>query len=106
MKRFQLVVVEGTESGRTIPLEGHEIQLGRAASPGATAPGWIFFADPTVSRVHAALTWDHREKAYSLRRRSESNLLELNGKTLIRGTLLKPGDEIALGGITLKFHEE
>lgn len=88
-----------------IPLEGHEIQLGRASTPGATAPGWIFFADPTVSRVHAALTWDHREKGYSLRRRSETNILELNGKTLIRGTLLKAGDEVALGGTVLEFQE-
>lgn len=105
MDSLQLVILSGDEEGKAIPIRGHKVQLGRAAVPGAEAPGWIFFADRTVSRVHAMLSWDHKARAYTLHHRSETNLTEVNGKQIIRGTVIRPGDWITLGRLTLKVEK-
>ena len=50
---YQLRVVEGKHKGLVIHLDQASLTLGRATTPGESAPGYIFFYEPTVSRVHA-----------------------------------------------------
>lgn len=76
---LQLKVVEGQERGRTIRLDHPEVTLGRAQTKGERAPGWIFFHEPTVSRVHAILSWDDSRKVYVLNHRSKTNASLVNG---------------------------
>ncbi len=76
---LQLKVVEGQERGRTIRLDHPEVTLGRAQTKGERAPGWIFFNEPTVSRVHAILSWDDSRKHYILNHRSKTNASLVNG---------------------------
>lgn len=76
---LQLKVIDGQDLGRTIRLDHQEVTLGRAQSKGERAPGWIFFNEPTVSRVHAILRWDENKKHYVLNHRSKSNPSLVNG---------------------------
>lgn len=104
MRGMQLLVVSGPELGRVIPLEGEELHLGRAASPGARAPGWIFFHDNTVSRLHAVLRWDHQLGAYVLHHRSETNVTLVDGQA-ITSRPIQPGDQFSMGTVTLEMQK-
>ena len=93
---LQIRVLEGRDRGRVIPLDSPEMTLGRALDADETAPGWVLFAEPTVSRVHAVLHWDDGRSLFMLGHRSRTNPTLVDGKPVEQIQLL-PGQRIQLG---------
>ncbi len=88
-----LLVIEGVEAGRRIPLGEVEI-LGRGR--GASAR----IADPLASRLHARVR--RVGGGYSLEDLGSKNGARVNGALLAGGAFpLRDGDEIAIGSVRL-----
>jgi ABC-type multidrug transport system ATPase subunit/pSer/pThr/pTyr-binding forkhead associated (FHA) protein len=84
-----LVTREGPSAGKTYPLEGDEILIGRE-------PSSILQIDsPGVSRKHARLTFQNNQ--YLIEDLGSSNGTFVNGERISKPWLLKNGDIISLG---------
>ncbi len=105
---FQLRIVKGNQESLVISLVEQVYVLGRAQRLGESAPGHLFFFEPTVSRTHAELRWNDKKKHYTLSHRSNTN------PTLVEGTpvgkrearILAPGNEIRMGHLVLNFEQQ
>ncbi len=86
-----LVIKKGPSAGKTYPLEGDEILLGR--EPNSTLQ--IDF--PGVSRKHARLIFQYNQ--YLLEDLGSSNGTFVNGERILKSRLLKNGDIISLGSM-------
>lgn len=64
----------------------------------------ILFREPTLSRVHATLTWLARRGGYQLQHKSDVNPTLVNGRPT-KKILLTPGDQIQLGHLLLELEE-
>ncbi len=95
MAGYQLVVLEGKDLGRIIPLVGPSLTLGR---PGAGTEGAVEFEDPSVCRVHAVLT-RIRGGGYELSNRSFTDPARVDGEPATSGVRLVPGSRIQLGDL-------
>jgi ABC-type multidrug transport system ATPase subunit len=84
-----LAIKEGSSAGKTYPLEGDEILIGR--EPGST----LQIDSPGVSRKHARLTY--RNNQFLLEDLGSSNGTFINGERISSPCLLKNGDVISLG---------
>jgi len=88
-----LLVIEGLEAGRRIPL-GEVETLGRGRSASAR------IADPLASRLHARIR--RCGQGYSLEDLGSKNGSRVNGALLAGGAFpLRDGDEIAVGSVCL-----
>lgn len=102
---YQLKVVEGPGFGRVVPLTTEEISLGRAQDAHQpSSAGAIYFFEGTVSRVHAALSWDDRSKAYRLKHLSKTNHTKVNGREVLE-QILEIGDRIGMGRLLLEVQK-
>ncbi|MBI3927360.1 MAG: FHA domain-containing protein [Armatimonadetes bacterium] len=97
-----LRIIEGQNTGQVVELDHPEITIGRALKKGESAPGWVFFAEPTVSRVHAVLSWNDRKRRYTLRHRSKTNPTMVDGNPVER-KLLEPGCTIQMGLLVVEL---
>jgi ABC-type multidrug transport system ATPase subunit/pSer/pThr/pTyr-binding forkhead associated (FHA) protein len=84
-----LVIKEGPSAGKTYPLEGDEILIGR--EPNST----LQIDAPGVSRKHARLTFQNNQ--YLLEDLGSSNGTFVNGERITKSWPLKNGDLISLG---------
>lgn len=98
MARFQLVVVEGKDAGRVVPLDAPSVTLGR---PGAGVEGAIEFEDPSVSRVHAVLNLV--DDQYELSNRSFTNPARVDGEPATTRVRLREGARIQLGSLVCEI---
>lgn len=89
MAQFRFVMRSGPTVGRTFPLEGEEIFIGRDTS------NRISINDAEVSRKHARLVW--QGEFYLLEDLGSTNGTFVNGQRLTGSVALKPGDLVALG---------
>ncbi len=85
----RLVIIEGKEKGKVIPLENGSTIIGRTK-------GDVILQDPRVSRSHVSLNYDERSGKLSF-----SDLKSLNG-VLVNGTntengVLVDGDRLQIG---------
>jgi serine/threonine protein kinase len=102
---FQLKIIEGPGYGRVIPLQVNEISLGRAQdAQQPSAPNAVFFMEGTVSRVHARLLWDDRNKVFKIQHLSKTNQTKVNEK-VIQEHVLEFGDRIGLGKLVLEVQK-
>jgi pSer/pThr/pTyr-binding forkhead associated (FHA) protein len=76
-------------AGRTFPVDGDELTVGRA--PGCA----VLLDDPTVSSIHARLT--RRGEQVVLDDLGSRNGTLLNGRRLKAPTALSPGDRVGIG---------
>ncbi|GMU52256.1 MAG: hypothetical protein AMXMBFR33_14020 [Candidatus Xenobia bacterium] len=98
---FQLRVIGGSERDRVIPLLSKEIILGRAANARVPSKeGQVFFTDPTVSRTHCTLRWDHRRKCYLLTHLSRTNSTKVDDERVTQAPLTV-GTKIQMGHVLL-----
>jgi ABC-type multidrug transport system ATPase subunit/pSer/pThr/pTyr-binding forkhead associated (FHA) protein len=84
-----LVIKEGPSAGKTYPLEGEDILIGR--EPNST----LQIDSPGVSRKHARLTFQNNQ--YVLEDLGSSNGTYVNGERILQPSPLKNGDIIGLG---------
>jgi predicted component of type VI protein secretion system len=89
MAQFRFVMRSGPTVGRTFPLEGNEISIGRDTS------NKISINDAEISRKHARLLW--RDEGYVLEDFGSTNGSFVNGQRLSGSIPLKVGDLVALG---------
>ncbi|MEW6279756.1 MAG: FHA domain-containing protein, partial [Candidatus Eremiobacterota bacterium] len=98
---LQLRVVGGSDRDRVIPLLTKEVIMGRATgAKGKPKEGHIYFTDPTVSRAHASLMWDHRRKVYVLTHLSRTNATKVDGERVTQAPV-KVGSSIQMGHVLL-----
>jgi diguanylate cyclase (GGDEF)-like protein len=94
--RAVLTISSGPEVGRVISLVQGEVTLGR--SPECT----VWFSDPSLSRVHAQVTFAVHE--YVLTDRASTNGSFVNDRKVLAPTALRDGDHVRLGAeTTLRF---
>ena len=86
---YLLVVNEGPSAGKTYPLEGAEIFIGRESD------STLQIDSPGVSRKHARLTFQNNQ--YMLEDLGSSNGTFVNGERISKPWSLKNGDVINLG---------
>jgi predicted component of type VI protein secretion system len=99
-QRYRLIVKKGPNPGHTYPIFAERITIGRDPMSD------IIFKDPEVSRRHAQFA--RANESYQVEDLGSTNGTFVNGERLSgEPTLLRIGQEIALGGaITLIFDEE
>jgi len=106
---YELEVINGADQGRKIPIIGKKNMMGRRIpsreklvnSPHATR--WILFDDESVSRIHARLEWDDREKTFVLHHTLGTNETLVNSKPIERAPL-RNGDRVKMGRLELIFN--
>jgi hypothetical protein len=91
-----LVGLKGIYWGRTVPLVGAELTIGREQGNTLVCDG-----DSKVSRRHARITGS--SATYSLEDLGSANGTFVNGARINMATLLKSGDEIRIGDQTYRF---
>ena len=90
-------VLEGESHSELLKLERSVISLGRSTPETVSSPTYLTFPEPTVSRLHAVLTWEAGAKAFLLHHRSQTNPTIVNNVPIAAPQLLKDGDRIILG---------
>lgn len=101
---YQLRILKGNQQGMVVPLTEQVYILGRATSQGETAPGYMFFYEPTVSRVHAELRWNEKKKNYFVHHQSKTNPTLVEGLPVDKKTPrpLEKGHKIQMGYLVLE----
>ncbi|MGE0494814.1 MAG: FHA domain-containing protein [Vulcanimicrobiota bacterium] len=99
---LRLKIVEGAEAGELLRLESPVIKIGRASDEVEKMPGWIFLKDPTVSRLHAELSWRYEIHGFSLVHHSQKNPTLVNGRS-VQTEDLRIGDRIQIGAVVLEL---
>lgn len=89
---------------RVIRLDGKELKLGRASQGQRPGPGELLFKEPTVSRVHAVLTWKPLKGGFQLVHKSKTNPTLVNGKPT-KKILLAPGDRVQMGLLIIELED-
>ena len=87
--QFQFVVRTGPNAGKTYPLEGNEISIGRDTGNA------IALNDAEISRKHARLLW--KGSGYVLEDLGSTNGTFVNGNRLSGSVPLKSGDGVSFG---------
>lgn len=100
---YRLVVREGKDAGRSFPLLGPTVTLGR---PGSEVADAIEFEEPSVSRVHAVLQWREDEACFELSNRSLTSPAQVDGQPAVSGALLVHGSVIQLGSLLAEIRLE
>lgn len=101
---YQLRILKGNQQGMVVPLTEQVYILGRATSQGETAPGYMFFYEPTVSRVHAELRWNEKKKSYFVHHQSKTNPTLVEGLPVDKKSPrpLEKGHKIQMGYLVLE----
>ncbi|MBX3169574.1 MAG: type II secretion system F family protein [Candidatus Eremiobacteraeota bacterium] len=102
---FQLRV-KGTNPPVVHQLEMRTYMIGRGVSgTNSSRPGFLFFADPTLSAEHAQIYWHDREMTFVLRHLSATNPSKVGSVTVAPGQArgVKGGDLLTLGSLELVF---
>lgn len=98
---LKLRVLEGGYHTEFHRLERALISIGRSTPETVSSASYLTFPEPTVSRLHAVMTWESGAKAYLLHHRSQTNPTVLNNAVISGPSLLKAGDRITLGRLVL-----
>lgn len=91
-----LEVVDGPGRGTRFRLEGHAYEMGRGAQAD------LLLDSDEVSRIHARLT--RADGEYTVEDAGSRNGILLNG-IRVHAAVLRDGDELQLGDVTLKYLE-
>lgn len=98
LPRARLVIVNGEEAKKQIPLDQPRVVIGRTPSAD------IQVRDRNVSRQQALLSG--QEGRFMLLDLSGTNPTKLNGQALEKPQALSPGDVIGVGDVVLRYEEE
>lgn len=102
---LQFRVIDGRfEIGRIWPLTQQRINVGRLPSEYEPEENELLFREPTLSRIHATLTWKAWKKGYLLEHKSDVNPTLVNGKPT-KKLLLAPGDRVQMGLLILELED-
>lgn len=101
---LEFIVLEGQAKGQVFGLRAEQIELGRKDPfMKNDPPTRISFPDPTVSGVHATLTWDGKRNRYMLTHRSTTNHTLINGKVVGQTQYIHVGDKIKMGSLVIQL---
>ncbi len=104
--RAYLVVLNRGEGTRpkedTVPISRDEVRIGRDPNNAD-----LLLDDPSISRRHAILRWDHEAEAYFLMEDGGRSGTFVAGKRVQTGqsVRLASGDSIALGPVQFRFYD-
>lgn len=102
---LQFRVVDGqVEKDLILTLDQEQFDLGRLPRDYEPTERELLFREPTLSRVHATLTWQPRKWGYELEHKSEVNPTLVNGRSITK-RLLAPGDRVQMGLLILELEE-
>lgn len=101
---LELLVVEGQGKGEFFPLLADQVELGRKDPYSKhESPSRISFPDPTVSGIHATLSWDGKRNRFLLTHRSSTNHTLINGKVVQGTQYIHVGDRIKMGSLVVQL---
>ena len=102
---LQFRVIHGQfEMDMILTLDQEQFDLGRLPRDYEPTEHELLFREPTLSRVHATLTWKKRTRCYELEHKSEVNHTLVNGRPITKA-LLAPGDRVQMGRLILELEE-
>jgi small-conductance mechanosensitive channel len=93
----RLTVVAGPVKGLEFPVQGEELVIGRAEECG------VELRDPSISKQHARLV--RRDERWLVEDMGSRHGTLLNDRPVEGAELLRSGDEVRVGGSTLRFEE-
>lgn len=102
---FQLRI-KGSNPPVVHPLQMRTYMIGRGVSgTNSSRPGFLFFADSTLSAEHAQIYWHDREMTFVLRHLSATNPSQVGNVKVSPGQArgIKAGDLLTLGSLELVF---
>ena len=94
---YFLEVLEGSESGKTVPLSGSNLIIGRDAGQCS-----LVINDQKVSRIHAQIN-RYQGDLFYLEDLGSTHGTLLNGKPLHEAALISSGDWITVGDSVMQF---
>lgn len=101
---LEFIVLEGQAKGEVFQILSDQVELGRKDPyMQADPPNRISFPDPTVSGVHATLTWDPKRNRYLLSHRSTTNHTLINGKVVQGTQYIHVGDKVKMGNLCIQL---
>lgn len=103
-EELEFLVLEGQAKGDVFALRAEQVELGRRdpRSP-QDPPERISFPDPTVSSLHATLSWDGKRNRYLLHHKSTTNHTLINGKVVAESQYIHVGDKIKMGTLVIQL---
>lgn len=103
---LQFRIIDGEfETDRIYSLTQQQIDIGRLPRDYEPKENELLFREPTLSRVHATLTWKPRKGCYEMEHKSDVNSTLVDGKSIKKKMLLVPGDRIQMGRLILELEE-
>lgn len=96
-----LRVMEGSHQQEIHNLTRTVVSIGRTTPETPYSPAYMTFPEPTLSRLHAVLSWDPEQKTYVAHHKSQTNPTLINGRHLTKPVTLTPGDTLALGRLVI-----
>jgi len=94
----RLIIIEGSDIGREIVIDGSELMIGRESQ---SATWNVRIKDNTISRPHARIEYDSGK--YILNDLGSANGTTVNEQLLIAPVTLNDGDVIGLGATKITF---
>ncbi|HEY4002483.1 MAG TPA: FHA domain-containing protein, partial [Candidatus Xenobia bacterium] len=101
---YEILIEDGQERGKTIPLDSGLLLIGREEVPGEKRAGWLLFADRSVSRRQALLWWDAREQTYDLVHVDSATNPTLIDHHPEKTALLRSGQHVKSGHLGFRLH--
>ena len=102
---LQFRLIDGQfEEHMILTLDQEQFDLGRLPRDYEPTEHELLFREPTLSRVHATLTWKNRKGGYELEHKSDVNPTLVNGRPTTK-ILLAPGDRVQMGRLILELEE-
>lgn len=100
--RYELVILEGVDQGRFIPLPPTTLRLGRGDESGV-AGSRLTLADPTVSKEQATLRWDSLAQCFVVSHSPRASNVTRVNETPVQSQPLRAGDSIRVGHLLLQL---
>lgn len=95
MTEYELIIINGINSGKRYPLLGDKVTIGRSTD------NTIVLSDDMASRHHCGI-FCHNDNKFEIRDLDSTNRTVVNGKTT-EDKILEAGDQIQIGDTTLLF---
>ena len=103
--QFRVVDGQFELSGTTFSLKRRRLEIGRLPKDCEAEDHEVLFREPTLSRVHATLTWKTLQSSYLLEHKSDVNATLVNGQP-IKKMILATGDRVQMGLLTLELEDK
>jgi pSer/pThr/pTyr-binding forkhead associated (FHA) protein len=103
-REFWLEIIKGKNKGQCFRLLSEAVTIGRRLTAKERKSNWILLDETSLSRIHAQLIWNEKERAYLLLHKSRMKPTLVNSKE-VEEVYLSSQDRIQMGDMIFRFWE-